>query len=58
MHTIFFTDMNEIISRRNINGHIEISIDHEYPWVKRGEAMWKSERLIRFDERNFLRGLE
>lgn len=42
MHTMFFTDMNEIISRRNINGHIEISIDHEYPWVKRGEEMCKS----------------
>lgn len=56
---LFFTDMM-IISGININDYKEIDSDYyEYPWVENGEANVQIyKRLIRLDERNFLRGLE
>lgn len=56
---LFFTDMM-IISGININDYKEINSDYyEYPWVENGEANVQIyKRLIRLDERNFLRGLE
>lgn len=49
-----------IISGININDYKEIDSDYyEYPWVENGEANVQIyKRLIRLDERNFLRGLE
>lgn len=56
---LFFTDMM-IISGININDYKKIDSDYyEYPWVENGEANVQIyKRLIRLDERNFLRGLE
>lgn len=56
---LFFTDIM-IISGININDYKKIDSDYyEYPWVKNGEANVQIyKRLIRLDERNFLRGLE
>lgn len=56
---LFFTDIM-IISGININDYKEIDSDYyEYPWVENGEANVQIyKRLIRLDERNFLRGLE
>lgn len=56
---LFFTDMM-IISGININDYKKIDSDYyEYPWVENGEAnVHIYKRLIRLDERNFLRGLE